>query len=191
MPEQKGSERPRASELLDVFKRQRAHREYRDDPVPDEVLWRLLDHARFASSGGNRQGWRIVVVTDPTRRARIVVVGEFNSGKTALVNALVGAPVLTPSSIVHTAHLTVVGSGPLEADLRQRFARPTIEFAGRLDDAELFARSRGSDCFVFASLYEGASDSGRLRGQTFADCRNQQPQAQACGLGWYLGPCAG
>ena len=42
------------------------------------------------------------------RRARIVVVGEFNSGKTALVNALVGAPVLTPSSIDHTTHPTVI-----------------------------------------------------------------------------------
>jgi hypothetical protein len=43
------------------------------------------------------------------RRARIVVVGEFNSGKTTVVNALVGAPVLTPSCVAHTTHLTVVG----------------------------------------------------------------------------------
>ena len=42
-------------------------------------------------------------------RTRIVVVGEFNSGKTTLVNALVGAPVLTPSCIARTTHLTVVG----------------------------------------------------------------------------------
>ena len=42
-------------------------------------------------------------------RTRIVVVGEFNSGKTTLVNALVGAPVLAPSCIAHTTHLTVVG----------------------------------------------------------------------------------
>lgn len=42
------------------------------------------------------------------RRARVVVVGEFNSGKTALVNALVSAPVLTPSCIAHTTHPTVI-----------------------------------------------------------------------------------
>jgi hypothetical protein len=41
-------------------------------------------------------------------RTRIVVVGEFNSGKTTLVNALLGAPVLTPSVIAHTTHPTVV-----------------------------------------------------------------------------------
>lgn len=41
-------------------------------------------------------------------RTRIVVVGEFNSGKTTLVNALVGAPVLTPSAISSTVYPTVV-----------------------------------------------------------------------------------
>ncbi|NJO32009.1 MAG: hypothetical protein HC869_01605, partial [Rhodospirillales bacterium] len=42
-------------------------------------------------------------------RTRIVVVGEFNSGKTTLVNALVGVPVLTPSPISSTVYPTVVG----------------------------------------------------------------------------------
>ena len=40
------------------------------DPVPDAILHRLLDHARFAPNGGNRQGWHVIVVTDAgTRRA--------------------------------------------------------------------------------------------------------------------------
>ncbi len=67
------------------------------------------------------------VLSNRSRRARIVVVGEFNSGKTALVNALVGAPVLTPSSIVHTAHLTVVGYAArpsLTAETSSRRRRP-------------------------------------------------------------------
>lgn len=40
-------------------------RYFETDPVPAEVLHRVFDNARFASSGGNRQGWRVVVVTDP------------------------------------------------------------------------------------------------------------------------------
>jgi Dynamin family len=40
---------------------------------------------------------------------RIVVVGEFNSGKTSLVNVLLGEPVLSASFIVRTAYPTVVG----------------------------------------------------------------------------------
>lgn len=43
------------------------------------------------------------------RAQRIAVIGEFNSGKTTLVNALLGAPVLPTSFTRHTAYPTVVG----------------------------------------------------------------------------------
>ncbi len=46
-------------------------RHFTDQPVDREVLVRALDHARFAPSGGNRQGWRVVVVTDPGTRRTI------------------------------------------------------------------------------------------------------------------------
>ncbi|MFT4821930.1 MAG: nitroreductase [Urechidicola sp.] len=45
-----------------------AAREYTDDLVSDETLYRILDHARFAPSGGNRQGWRVLVIKDQARR---------------------------------------------------------------------------------------------------------------------------
>src|ERR1700758_1285416 len=45
-------------------------RRFTGDAVPAQALRRALDAARFAPSGGNRQGWRVVVVQDPgTRRA--------------------------------------------------------------------------------------------------------------------------
>src|SRR5262245_22934666 len=40
--------------------------------------------------------------------ARVVVIGEFNSGKTSLVNALLGRTVLPTSFTTHTAYPTVV-----------------------------------------------------------------------------------
>jgi nitroreductase len=46
-------------------------RRFKPDPVPAEVLHRVLDSARFAPSGGNRQGWRVIAVTDPERRAAL------------------------------------------------------------------------------------------------------------------------
>jgi nitroreductase len=46
-------------------------RHFTDEPVPREVLERVLDNARFAPSGGNRQGWRVIVVTDPDTRRRL------------------------------------------------------------------------------------------------------------------------
>jgi nitroreductase len=43
-------------------------RRFTDEPVAPEILRRALDNARFAPSGGNRQGWRVVVVRDAERR---------------------------------------------------------------------------------------------------------------------------
>jgi nitroreductase len=46
-------------------------RRFKPDPVPRELLVRALDSARFAPSGGNRQGWRVVVVEDLERRTAL------------------------------------------------------------------------------------------------------------------------
>jgi nitroreductase len=39
-------------------------RYFTQQPVARELLERVFDNARFAPSGGNRQGWRVIVVTD-------------------------------------------------------------------------------------------------------------------------------
>jgi nitroreductase len=46
-------------------------RSFHDWPVSRETLRRVLDIARFAPSGGNKQSWRVISVEDPTVRARI------------------------------------------------------------------------------------------------------------------------
>lgn len=46
-------------------------RTFTDEPVGADVLDRVLDAARFAPSGGNRQGWRVVVVSDQATRTRL------------------------------------------------------------------------------------------------------------------------
>ncbi len=56
-------------ELYDVMRTTFAAREFTGDPVPDEALFKILDRARFAPSGGNRQGWRVIVVRDPATKA--------------------------------------------------------------------------------------------------------------------------
>src|SRR5712691_1951274 len=45
-------------DLIETLRSTGAAREFRPDPVPDDVLARVLDTARFAPSGGNRQAWR-------------------------------------------------------------------------------------------------------------------------------------
>ncbi|MGC4962568.1 nitroreductase family protein [Gordonia sp. DT218] len=63
-------------ELNDVMRATFAAREFTDDPLPDEVLWRILDNARFAPSGGNRQGAHIVVVRDTDTKQKLSELGK-------------------------------------------------------------------------------------------------------------------
>lgn len=58
-------------ELYDAMRTNPSCRYFTDDEVDNEVLHRIFDHARFASSGGNRQGWRTIVVRDPDLKRRI------------------------------------------------------------------------------------------------------------------------
>ena len=59
-------------DLTEVMRTTFAAREFTDDPVSDEQLYRILDSARFAPSGGNRQGWRVSVGRDQAKRRELV-----------------------------------------------------------------------------------------------------------------------
>src|SRR5262245_7937539 len=63
-------------ELFDVMHTTFSGRAYTGDPLPDATLYRILDHARFAPSGGNRQGWRVIVVRDAATRAALARLTE-------------------------------------------------------------------------------------------------------------------
>lgn len=48
-----------------------AVRDFADHPVPDEVVFHVLDVARYAPSGGNRQAWKVILVKDQAARERL------------------------------------------------------------------------------------------------------------------------
>ena len=52
-------------------------REFTNQPVPTDVLERIFENARFAGSGGNRQGWSVVVVESQTVRAELVRISTI------------------------------------------------------------------------------------------------------------------
>ena len=62
-------------ELYDVMRSTPAVREFTDDPLPDDILARILDNARFAPSGGNRQGVRVIVLRDPDTKSALAALG--------------------------------------------------------------------------------------------------------------------
>ncbi len=63
-------------ELYDVMRTTFAAREFIDEDIPDAVIRNILENARFAPSGGNRQGWKVVVVREPETREQLVPLIE-------------------------------------------------------------------------------------------------------------------
>ncbi|MCP4223042.1 MAG: nitroreductase family protein [Actinomycetia bacterium] len=59
-------------ELHDVMRTTFSCREWTDEPVDDRTLYRILDVARFAPNGGNRQGWHVTVVKDRAIREQFI-----------------------------------------------------------------------------------------------------------------------
>jgi nitroreductase len=58
-------------ELEQALRTTGAVRAFTDEPVAHDTVAAILDTARFAPSGGNRQGWRVVVVSDADQRRRL------------------------------------------------------------------------------------------------------------------------
>jgi nitroreductase len=96
-------------ELQDALRSTFAAREFTDAPLPDDVLFRILDNARFAPSGGNRQGWRVIIVRDQaTRDALAALSAPAAKRYAAQVQAgenpwnTVDAPAVAPETIERT-----------------------------------------------------------------------------------------
>ena len=57
--------------LFEAMESLTAMRRLKPDPVPREILERLIFYATRAGSGGNRQGWEFVVITDRDKVAEV------------------------------------------------------------------------------------------------------------------------
>ncbi len=58
-------------DVYEAIETRQSIRRYSPDPVPEEVLNRVLDAMRLAPSAGNLQPWRFIVVTDPAVREQL------------------------------------------------------------------------------------------------------------------------
>jgi nitroreductase len=58
-------------ELSEALRTTGSVREFTTQPVDDALIYEILDEARFAPSGGNRQAWRVLVIKDTAQRRAI------------------------------------------------------------------------------------------------------------------------
>ncbi len=55
---------PKDPGVFEIMSQLRAMRRFKPDPVPEELIWKILEAGTMAPSGGNSQVWRFVVVRD-------------------------------------------------------------------------------------------------------------------------------
>ena len=58
-------------DLYDAMSTLRAVRRLKPDPIPEDVVERILAAATWAPTGGNVQPWRMIVVTDEDKKAKL------------------------------------------------------------------------------------------------------------------------
>lgn len=56
---------PDNADLFEIMATTRAMRRLKPDPVPDELIRKILQAGLSAANGGNRQSWRFLVIKDP------------------------------------------------------------------------------------------------------------------------------
>ena len=58
-------------DLFETMSTMRAMRRLKPDPVPDELIFKILRAGQAAASGGNTQRWRFLVLKDPAKKKAV------------------------------------------------------------------------------------------------------------------------
>ncbi len=59
-------------DIFEAIKGRRSIRVYKDRDVPEEVVKKIIDAARWAPSATNRQAWKFIIIKDPDVRSKIM-----------------------------------------------------------------------------------------------------------------------
>ena len=162
-----------------------AARQYTNDPVSDETLYRLLDQARFAPSGGNRQGWRVLVIKDTARRKalREIMAPTIRQYKAQALAGETPFNALKPSQVPQTVIDATSTEFPLIDQLEQAPALLVICFdlhaVSSMDkDLDRVGLIYGASIYPFAWNILTAARNEGLGGVLTTFLANQEPQAK-------------
>jgi nitroreductase len=110
-------------DVYECIRTRRTVREFKPDPVPDDIIHKLLQAGRWAPSSSNTQPWHFVVVRD---RETIAAIGQI-----ATQGAFIGQAPLAIAIVMENAR------------------RPQLDAGRALQQMELMAWSEGlGTCFV-------------------------------------------
>jgi len=77
-------------DLLRLMKTRRSIRRYEEKHVPDELLEKLIEAARWSPSGDNGQPWRFIIVRDPETKKALGKIATEGSGRRFTAEYLTG-----------------------------------------------------------------------------------------------------
>lgn len=85
-------------DTITAIRERRSIRRYRPDAIPEEDLRAILEAARLAPSGGNRQPWHFIVVAEENLKAEVAQASSNQMWMTeaAVIVATVGFPQVSP-----------------------------------------------------------------------------------------------
>ncbi len=63
-------------DALDIIRTRRSIREYKDKPIPKDLLEKIVDAGRFAATARNIQPWEFVVITTPGTLKKIADLAD-------------------------------------------------------------------------------------------------------------------
>src|SRR3954454_18209520 len=81
-----------SADLFEIIRTTRSMRRLKPDPVPREVIRKILEAGTAAPSGGNMQRWRFLVVRDPEVKRRVAVYYKRAWDEQAAPRYKAGAP---------------------------------------------------------------------------------------------------
>jgi len=58
-------------DLMEAIKGRRSIRKYKPDPIPEEILQKIIESVRWAPSWANTQCWELIVVKDPKIKSEL------------------------------------------------------------------------------------------------------------------------
>ena len=68
------------ADILDVISSRKSIRRYTTDPIPQDMILRILEAGRWAPTGENYQPWKILVVKNPETRSAIARLAKIGTG---------------------------------------------------------------------------------------------------------------
>src|SRR5260370_13528296 len=83
---------PEGTDVFEIMHTLRAMRRLKPDPVPDELIRKILLAGQAAASGGNTQRWRFLVLKDPEIKKKVQVYYKKAFDETVGPRYLTGAP---------------------------------------------------------------------------------------------------